>query len=278
MSELKRHMYLSALGIDSYMPRWHLPCSPTSVSSKLSFIAINDSDDSRDLSGGDGSVDVPVLASTALASTGALTAANKPKIFNDLLGNMFPGAHSKKKVLSDGYLSQSAQVGLEKTQSVSPRLESFSLTIWRPIEGLMIIDSRNTQLALPTELLLAGILRSLLSYDSINTKSDVLRWPMVANGISKQSIVDARTELQTWLLVQCETLSVKFLWLMGDSAAIHFLPLGTSIDESLWKNIPLIESSIDAVILPSLNDLLQRPLLKRQLFSAIKSYHSKSYE
>ena len=35
MNELQRQHYLSALGVDTYMPRWHLPFAPISVACEL---------------------------------------------------------------------------------------------------------------------------------------------------------------------------------------------------------------------------------------------------
>jgi len=151
-------------------------------------------------------------------------------------------------------------------------IEPFSLSIWRPLDGVMIVDSRNTKLALPTELLLNNILRSVFSNQAIKPQEEVLRWPMIENSFAKRTVNDARIELQTWLSVQHEIRPIRQLWLMGANAAIYLLPEFVSYHDSIFQVQGLAESSLSALILPSLNDFLQKPKAKRQLFSAIHRY------
>ncbi len=167
----------------------------------------------------------------------------------------------------------SVELNSSSSPYISPPVAAFSLSVWRPIDNLMIIDSRNTKLALPTELLLTNILRSFFPTEILDLKNEVLRWPMIENNFATHTLVDAKTELQTWLSVQCEIRPIKYLWLMGDNASNYFLSLETERNIYLWQSILLADSSINALILPSCNELLQRPLLKNQLSSAFKRYH-----
>ena len=74
--------------------------------------------------------------------------------------------------------------------------------------------------------------------------------------------------------MQCEIRPVKHLWLMGNNAAVYFLPAQIDVTDCLWHEAALTDDSIRALILPSLNELLQQPLLKHKLNSAIQGYHS----
>lgn len=262
MNELQRQHYLSALGVDTYMPRWHLPFAPVSVLCEL-----------------------PVATSSAESFTKieaqpeqSFTQIQPPKVIstvnpgqspvNNLMGDILDVKKATKPVAAP--ISAADILAQLNTKPVS--IDAFSLSIWRPAEGVMIIDSRNTKLALPTELLLNNILRSVFSDQSVKPQEEVLRWPMIENSFAKRSADDARAELQTWLSVQHEIRPIRFLWLMGSNAATYLLPAQTSIADTLFQSVALVDSNIHALNLPSLNELLQKPAIKQKFFSALRRY------
>lgn len=264
MNELQRQMYLSALGMDTYMPRWHLPFAPVSVACELPMAASEPHTNMKPELPKE-SFAVPVQPPPILKS---VTSDVSP--VNNLIGDIFDA----KKVTKSIIQPTSAADILAQLDVKPITIEAFSLSIWRPLDGVMIIDSRNTKLALPTELFLNNILRSIFSNQSLKPQEEVLRWPMIENSFTKRTANDARNELQTWLSVQHEIRPIRYLWLMGSNAAAYLLPETLVYADSLHKIIQLADSTITALILPSLNELLQKPAAKQQLFSALRAYHS----
>jgi hypothetical protein len=268
MNEFQRLHYLSSMGIDSYMPRLILPFAPQPILCEFPeavFVptcseSFTSPHSERSL-GSDLSVVVPLEETNAILPV------------NSLLDNLFPNKKTIQSTLNVVHKT-SALVESIKSQLV----ESFSLSIVRPVDGVMIIDSRDTQLALPTELLLRNLLRAIFPSQTLRLNEDVLRWPMIENSFAKPHINDARTELQTWLSVQHESQPIDFLWLMGKNASLYFLAEETPLAESLWCSVSLAQSDNKALILPSLNELLLQPQLKKRLYVALQSYHFPNHE
>lgn len=263
MNELQRQSYLSALGVDTYMPRWHLPFAPASVVCDLSEV-VNDAPLQETPAIKAESNFAPIQLAQSVAPV------NEKSPVSHLMGDMLDSKKSAKPALNP----ISAADILAQLDAKPIVIEAFSLSIWRPIEGVMIVDSRNTKLALPTELLLNNILRSVFSDQALKSQEEVLRWPMIENSFAKRTINDARIELQTWLSVQHEIRPLRYLWLMGTNAASYLLPENATYSQSVFNGVNLDDSSIKALILPSLNELLQKPAFKQQLYSALQHYQS----
>ena len=265
MNELQRQHYLSALGIETYMPRWQLPYAGVSILCEMPILAEEAVSDS------------PVIKNEQQLNQQDLP-ESKPRIetlinptqSNSLLTDIL---EPKKSPIPKSQPVSAADI-LAQLNVKSAKIDGFSLSIWRPVESLMIIDSRNTKLALPTELLLNNILRSIFSSELIKSQEEILRWPMIENSFTKRTANDARLELQTWISVQHEIRPIKYLWLMGENAAIYFLPEQTSFDATVGKVAKLFDSAINALILPSLNEILKNPILKKEIFAAIRHYTS----
>jgi hypothetical protein len=150
-----------------------------------------------------------------------------------------------------------------------PSIKPFSLSIWRPQPGFLVLDARNTQLALPTELLLHNILRHICGGSQFILDEEVLRWPMIENRFMARTADDARNELQTWLAVENELRPINKLWLMGENTARYWLVDGIDWNGSKWQLIQLEGSSLTANILPSLNELLRYPIEKAKLLTCL---------
>ena len=260
MNELQRQVYLSALGVDSYMPRWHLPYAAQSCLCEFPPLDVVESFDvaSEKVS------QAPIVTATKLSSPDAASPVNH------LIGDIF----QTKKAAKVSSLPISAADILAQLDTKPVALDPFRLSIWRPVNGAMVIDSRNTQLALPTELFLANILRSIFHSQPLAMQEEVLRWPMIEKSFAKPTRQDACNELQTWLTVQHEIRPLKFLFLLGENAASYFLPENTQFNDYLFQVSRLAEPIVTALVLPSLNELLQNPTLKQKLFFAIRRYIS----
>ncbi len=271
MNELRRQHYLSALGVDTYMPRWLLPFAPMPVACELP-------DNTSDIYSGEHSS----RSVKPVASPQQIESILNPRVYdplptesspvNHLIGEMLKVKETAKPAAR---LSSAADI-LAQLNIKPATVEPFSLSVWRPLEGVMIVDSRKTQLALPTELFLNNILRAVFSNQEYKNQEEILRWPMIENSFAKRTAKDARNELQTWLSVQHEIRPVRYLWLMGVNAATYLLPDSTAYNESLYKIVPVTDFSIQALVMPSLNEILQSPSTKQKLFSALGFFHSVS--
>lgn len=264
MNELQRQHYLSALGVDTYMPRWHLPFAPISALCELPIAE----------------VETPSLKTFEVKTESVTTPTYSQPVLNSIntavspVSNFIGDILDVKKSVKSTVVPVSAADILAQLDTKPITVEPFSLSIWRPLNGVMIIDSRNTKLALPTELLLNNILRSMFSNQALKPQEEILRWPMIENSFAKRTLSDARTELQTWLSVQHEIRPIRYLWLMGSNASTYLLAEGANYSASIFNKVALLDSTVNAVVLPSLNELLQNPATKKPLFSALRDYHS----
>lgn len=256
VNELQRQAYLSALGIENYMPRLRLPFAPAAIACELPVFAETPAILPRE-------TPVGLIASVAggVAKTTSAT-GNLGAI--DILADVNP---VKKSVVAVNAASILDQLETKKI----PSLEPFTLSIWRPVPGFLIVDTRNSALALPTELLLNNLLRVFLSKDKLDLREEVMRWPMIENRFVSRTADDARNELQTWLAVENELRPVNRLWLMGNNAARYLLTAEINPLDVYWQECSLGSTgSLNAFILPSLNEFLQQPLLKARFWASIK--------
>lgn len=248
MNELQRQAYLSALGIENYAPRWLLPAAPVSIACVMPVF-----DTPRELA-----PTIEIAPAANMIDTNNSSPTELLTKFADL-------KEPKKAPLAINAAAILQQLEEKKVPVVKP----FSLSVYRPQAGFLIVDSRNTTLALPTELLLNNLLRTFLKADQFTLAEETLRWPMVENRFVSRTEDDARNELQTWLAVENELRPVQTLWLMGDNAARYWLESGCDWPAVCWTIQPIKDLSLQALILPSLNQLLQNPTQKSKLWACL---------
>ncbi len=264
INELQRQAYLSALGIENYMPRLILPLAPRSVVCELPTPcdeSVTQSPQATALS---------ELQNTPLSfdvTKTAVESAPANLVASDILSDV---AQLKKPIGPINAASILEQLEGKKQPAVAP----FALSLWRPVPGFLIVDSRNTGLALPTELLLNNLLRCYLPATKPDLREEVMRWPMIENRFVSRTADDARNELQTWLAVENELRPISRLWLMGENASRYLLAKDVSPCDVYWQaqSISLANNgttSLEALVLPSLVELLQQPLLKSRLWKRV---------
>ena len=299
MNEIQRQQYLDAMGIDTYMPRWILPAAaspfscqpvlPESESQASSQLQSNSlpvaAAESALAESQNTSAAATPAASASMASAPATAVENPstpdrssapqpPSAAQDVLSSVAaepkPSA-SNKPVSADSILQS-----LSNEKRPDPR---FALSLWRVSDELMVIDSRHSELALPTEPLLLNILSALGFPRQPLPKVEVLRWPMFENSYEPQVQAVARETLQAILEAMLEKQPCKYLLLMGAEACHYLLgddQLGegfdakVSIASSLGRSFSLEALSAAAIVVPSLSDILQQPELKRRTWQAIQ--------
>lgn len=251
MNELQRQAYLLALGIENYAPRWLLPSAPVSVACVMPIFDIPVAVDKS-----------PRLSSVSAAVNPHIESNTPAPNFLMAITNL---AEQKKTPLAINATAILQQLEEKKVPIALP----FSLTVYRPQPGFLVIDSRNTILALPTEVLLNHLLHTHFKTSQFTLDEEVLRWPTIENRFVSRTKDDARNELQTWLAVENELRPIHTLWLMGEDAAHYWLDSDSDWVAMCWTTQPIKDISLQALILPSLNQLLQNPSQKSRLWTCL---------
>lgn len=261
MNEYQRQVCLSALGIENYMPRWRLALAPTPVVCELPVIAAE-----AQLQHAASSSEAVTTSIDADSSdlTEAVSSAAVTPLMADVLRTLTQQAPIPR--LSP-VPSSSARVTVATEQ-----VPAFALSIWRPVEDLLVVDARNTQLAFPTEALLNNTLRAVFDIQRPIDNEEVLRWPLVDNVLVARTEDDARSALQVWLEVELERRPAGKLLLMGKNASQYFLDPDINYDVVMWQEISLANPHTSTIVTPSLVELLQQPLLKRDLWKALQPW------
>ncbi|WP_299982728.1 hypothetical protein [uncultured Pseudoteredinibacter sp.] len=287
MYETTRHQYLSAMGIDSYMPRRLLPNAPLPVQCEWpvlstagdltaesaakkgmppeTYTALESSPAQDDLAASQVPSAATSLQSDAASATGVGEKGAAAELLADLGAIRKNNDHGKPKDVK-------AQALLSTQTSEALR---FSLSVWR-FDDLLVLDSRHSEKALPTEKLLLSMLQAYGLKLGNLPKAQVLQWPMFDMPQADTGVQAAREMLGAFL----DTLLDKPLshwWLMG-ADAFHLLPpdiLAESGDGfgQVIKAEQLAGANVSPasqlITMPSLADMLERPQLKAKAWQAM---------
>jgi len=264
MNEYQRQAYLTALGLEQYVPRWRLPLAPEPVECELPVLLEPEpaaQAQSR-----------PAARSTSSAAPEPDSApASSPQPLADVLRDMSAPPKSSKT----GRAEQPRP--LVTPIAEQERLSPFSLSIWRSSLPLLVLDARQPRSAMPTERLLHNILVAMAPPNTdTRIQEEILPWPSVNNPALQLRVADARAELHTWLEMELSERPVQHLLLMGENAARHFLPEEAEYAQLMWQSVTLAPFGRPALVAPSLVELLQQPLLKRDLWRALQPLRTPS--
>lgn len=260
MNEYQRQVYLSALGVENYMPRWRLALAPAAIVCDLPAIAVE--------------VEDVASTETARVSTDADRSASAQSINSAGVAPLMADVLRTLTQQTSGLAKSSPLLSLPSVRKspATEQIPSFALSVWRPVDDVLVIDSRNTQLAFPTEALLSNLLRAVFAIQAPLGKEEVLRWPIVRDALIARTEDDARSALQVWLEVELERRYAGKLLLMGKNATQYFLPPDRDYEDILWQEVALTDSKSCAMVTPSLVELLQQPMLKRDLWKTLQSW------
>ncbi|UTA47324.1 hypothetical protein L1F30_14270 [Simiduia sp. 21SJ11W-1] len=258
MHELARQHYLDAMGIHTYMPRLVLPVAPIPVQCDLSGLV------------SDAPAEIPAPpAEQSLAQTRPQGVQGEPTAATE------PGAKSADEILASmGALSAPTT----KTSSKpAPKLKAaraeaaahFAVSLWQ-FAGLIVMADRHAEQALPVNLLLKNILVALGRTRDKTDAPEVLKWPIEGLPIAQAgpaltyfgSIISARRlpEQATTLLCFGETIAKQLLPdVTVDSANVGEGSFSLGDDDT-----------VPAIVLPSLESILQNPALKPAVWAAIR--------
>lgn len=280
MNELQRQRYLSALGIDSFVPRLILPWAQPSVPCELP------------------QPQVASMPTPAVNESASATPAAEP------VASLQDGAEVVGQVLRDMGVAKPTAVRKEPLKAALPKrrelLETVHLHLWRPVDDLIVVDHYQPGAALPTDKLLHNILRLLWRSDVRVDAGEAIRCPISDKVASLYTRDDMRVELQAWFSEELQKTPTAQVWLLGAEAAKYLV--GTSADavntdvadtanvaadvnskppadnngqdtapELLhFKRVPLATDAAPlALVLPSLTEMLNEPELKNKLWLAV---------
>ncbi|MCP8900306.1 hypothetical protein [Gilvimarinus xylanilyticus] len=243
MNERQRHQYLSAMGIDSFIPRVLLPHAPAPTL-----------------------CDLPVVSETPAPPLSAPVQNNPmappaPSQVGNMLGDMGIATDKKpvRKEPLNLYLPQ-------PKKGVTP----VHLHLWRPSNKLLIIDEHTPGAALPTDRLLASILRACRQHNIPLGEPERMRCPLNEQLAKMYSQDDLREELQAWLSEELAKQQEPELWLMGPEAAQWFVSPENVPEAFSQTQLNLTGTQRQpAIVLPSLSKLLQEPQLKQKIWPTL---------
>lgn len=256
MNEYQRMQYLDAMGIDMFVPRWRLPHAGQSAQLQVAVDAAADSA-------------VAPFVEQALAEPAAQGApADIPRV---------------KSVARMALVSDATPAAAD-TPPVAPVFEapleiegihlspiSFSLEIWQA-QGLLMVDAYEPASGLPTAALLQNILKALVQSAVLLPGSELIHWPMVDLPHKPQHLTAAR-EMMHPLLEAKLPRATRGVLLFGEDA---FRVIAADADlsqgfEQACYTVVSLDARVDAVVLPSLGELLRNPRLKARVWQALQS-------
>jgi hypothetical protein len=166
-----------------------------------------------------------------------------------------------------------ANNSIENTVQVPAGLR-FQLRIWRVATDLLIVDSRDAEVALPTDALLRNMMAALGYKPEQIAKPEILRWPFVNRKTlpqtdNQQENEDARAMVRAYIEAQQQTHQLQLILLMGEAALRFATPASAQIESYRWQNLSVLENC-RGIGLPSLAELLRDPALKKNTWQAIR--------
>lgn len=247
LPELRRREYLQAMGITQFVPRWILPGARQSAQLEPPL--------------------EPPPPVTAPAEEIAAPAAPRAleTVVTGLVDTLVPARKGRPSTAGKP-LAPAEEKSIDA--AAAPH---FALSIWRPCAALMVIDTRPSGQALPTDALLHNILRAK-GLAAAPAAADVLRWPPLA-GQATDTWAAAREMTLAFLQARLELQPAAYLWLLGESAYRAVVAEVKPYSESLGQALNLESLGTLALVLPSLSDMLRQPQLKAITWSAIRPHH-----
>ena len=299
MSERARITYLECLGIESFVPRVILPYAPESdlcIDSELDESSLVE----------EGGLDAQVGATSMRAGeslAGDLINSLKreaatPKVKKAPLTVVSPASRQRigenesaefdsapaaqaraEATVGELAKSEPSVAGEVKNAEPTERAENtekleFSLAIWRTAAPLLVIDSHRQGAAFPTERLLINMLRHSVWKSPRLSPCQHQHWPLLGLQPEHSGWQGAKEMLDCFFEGIVATQQIDCLWLMGEEAyraangeqAKNERPFqDVCFTETILRN-----NSARAVILPSLADILEQPLIKSKIWPLIQ--------
>lgn len=275
MNERQRMQYLDAMGIEMFVPRLILPGAPAPVQALLP-VAEAPALETRAVVGSEALPVEPTPAASSVRSLGqvletvpvqksppvAPPGAVKPRPNPEPTPSVAPTSQSAPAAKPASAISKEDEVA------------RFHLCLWRVSDSMLVIDDHQVGSGLPTETLLSNILRfSGLASGRLPT-ADSLVWPMVELPGKPARWDDAREMVATYLEGKLLRSPVATILLFGEASFRAVAPvasLAQPFAELCYRGISIDAFAAEALVLPSLAEILHNPLRKRALWASFGS-------
>lgn len=254
MNERQRMHYLDAMGIDAFVPRFVLPAAKASEQCVLP--AVSGEEESRIIV--EQSFQSPVEGPVVPVHKGK---GGERRLLDDIVQATRAPAPDKAERL-DEPTAQSLPVSEQQQAPVR-----FSLALWH-LRNVQVIDSRRHGDALPTDALLSNILQAVGCLDLNLPKAEMLHWPMVERQ-QNGGWSAAQEMVQGFLDGRLLARPVAYLFLFGNDAARAVLGADCDFEQVCYRKVPVPAFDAEAVVMPSLADILYQPECKRDVWHAL---------
>jgi len=138
-----------------------------------------------------------------------------------------------------------------------------------------VVDTRNVHGALPTHTLLHNMLGAVCGYKPLS-KPGVIKWPVMQLG--SHALADAREFVAAYLVGKLSGKTIKHIWLLGKPAFDVLQKSNVKQDNTVdYKDALYKIQTVDlclkgALVLPSLEETLKNPGLKKAIWQAMQYY------
>lgn len=150
----------------------------------------------------------------------------------------------------------------------------FTLSLWEITPQLIVIDTRQTGSALPTDKLLQNILRAMGYPLAQLPASELIRWPIFKEDPQANNLEEAQAMVQANVNARCaKTQGIRFM-IMGEIAADFVLApceQYNDFEQQIGQQIELPQRHASMVVLPSLVEILEEPSRKALVWRAIQA-------
>lgn len=294
MNEATRMDYLEAMGIEMFVPRRILPAAQLPSVCQLPVEWVDDAQlevvGAESLASGSEPLHSGATLSLDAETTPAASASLVDRTFPvDRPSPAAPTAKSASSSVMQTLLESTVEVPqtaniadpeltLQKLVSQKPKSRlRFSLSVWVLENGVIIIDARSPQAALPTPTLFHNMMSALAPGVEL-PKADIIQWPLLESAIAvPNEKEEASAMVQAFLKSRLEQLQEKniqptLIVAMGNIAAAQLLPPQESYYEIGQLHTSAISLDLPIAVLPSLTELLKEPTLKRHIWPLVKPF------
>lgn len=263
--EVRRQALLQVMQLDVWLPRQALPFAAQSRDYLLDW--------SLELTQAEPvtQVQAPAVASAEMGVAQAQQAQNQ---LQQIRQSLTAGQRVAAPVVTETQSVAVTEAHAPEVAAPVQEIPRFTLQIVRSASCLVLLDlpvAESLQSRDPEYLLLKDILRAaqLPHEPSLLRNAEPIRWPLLSVGslAHSQDGQAARSYVRELLSMECAQQPTSMIWLLGENA-VRFANMSDEFADDF--GITAFEHEWQLWSLPSLEQLLQNPTLKHQLWQSMQ--------
>lgn len=269
--EVRRQAMLQVMQLDVWLPRQSLPFAAESRDFLLNWPL-----ESEPEPGSEPAEQAQVARTPNTPSSGSAEAlvAQPQQVHNQLqqIRQTLAGEQATTPIAQE--LEPIAQVVIPEPSAPAQDIPRFTLQILRSGNCLVLLDlpvSEPLQGRDPEYLLLKDILRAaqLPHEPSLLRNAEPIRWPLLSVGslAHSQDSQAARSYVRELLSIECAQQPTSMIWLLGENA-VRFANVSDEFADDF--GVTAFQHELQLWSLPSLEQLMHNPDLKRQLWQSMQ--------